>query len=176
MSNGTTPGIGLTIGQIVLEHAHFSHRDDFLNYPPNALQNVELGTEVQVRLFEGAYHVPDNATGRVIAGVSVRVLTKTSAPAPLYSFDVAVMALVIADSPDPALPPLEFVAQSGFATVFPFLRESVANLTMRGRFGPIWLKPVNILTAVADAVAFIKQRQSNPPNSARSTRKPASKK
>lgn len=176
MSSASSSGIGLTIGQIVLVHAHFSHRDDFLNHPPNALQNVELGTEVQVRISEGAYHVPDSATGRAVAGVGVRITTKQSTPAPLYSFDIEVMALVIADSPEPALPPLEFVAQSGFATLFPFLRETVANLTMRGRFGPIWLKPLNIQAAVADAIAGSKERLPRTSRSTTSARKAASKK
>jgi len=30
------------------------------------------------------------------------------------------------------------------ATLFPFVREALANITGRGRFGPVWLKPFNL--------------------------------
>lgn len=152
-------GIGLSIGQIVLEHAHFAHRADYLAQPPTALADGGLATDVQVRLFEGTLGSGEEDLGRVIAGVSVRVLTKDTNPPPLYTFDVAMTALVIADTPEPTLPPLDFVGQAGFATLFPFLREAVANLTMRGRFGPIWLRPTNIQSTVAGAIAEIRQHQ-----------------
>jgi preprotein translocase subunit SecB len=29
--------------------------------------------------------------------------------------------------------------------LYPFLREAVANLTGRGRFGPVWLNPFNFM-------------------------------
>jgi preprotein translocase subunit SecB len=34
---------------------------------------------------------------------------------------------------------------------FPFLREAVANITSRGRFGPVWLNPFNVHEAIERA-------------------------
>jgi preprotein translocase subunit SecB len=42
-----------------------------------------------------------------------------------------------------------FTTGSAHAVLFPFVREAVANITMRGRFGPVWLNPVNFGALVA---------------------------
>jgi preprotein translocase subunit SecB len=38
------------------------------------------------------------------------------------------------------------------AMLYPFIREVVANLTIRGRFGPVWLNPFNLRGAIQAAV------------------------
>jgi hypothetical protein len=43
------------------------------------------------------------------------------------------------------------VINGGVSMVFPFVREAIANLTMRGRFGPVWIDPLNVQAIVADA-------------------------
>ena len=41
----------------------------------------------------------------------------------------------------------------------PFLRQTVADVTLRGRFGPIWLNPVNLrLTIAKESGATAKKR------------------
>lgn len=183
MSNQIIPtpvpqGIGLSIGQIVLEHAQFAHRPDYLQYAPTSLADTQLATDVQIRVLEGVLASGDHTPGRAIAGVTVRVITKETDPPPLYQFDVAVTALVIANSSEATIPPLEFIGQSGFATLFPFVRETVANLTMRGRFGPIWLPPINIRSAVVEAVADLRKLSENkaPVGAVKSTAKSSKKK
>ena len=39
------------------------------------------------------------------------------------------------------LPMADFLGDSAPALLFPFLREAFANITTRGRFGPVWLQP-----------------------------------
>jgi preprotein translocase subunit SecB len=43
------------------------------------------------------------------------------------------------------MPIADYMASGGGPTLFPFLRECVANLTGRGRFGPLWLRPINFV-------------------------------
>ena len=42
-----------------------------------------------------------------------------------------------------------YLKSNGWALLFPFVREALANLTGRGRFGPIWMNPVNVLALVS---------------------------
>lgn len=65
-------------------------------------------------------------------------------PPPLYQFDVQMAVQVVPDPAAPNMSAVEFLARSGAATIFPFVRELIANLTMRGRFGPLFLAPINV--------------------------------
>lgn len=130
---------GLTIDQIVLVNAEFRHRDDYLSLPAS----TNLG-EFQINIET---KMATKSDGTAVA-LSVSAATSDESAEALYQFRVEVMAL-IREVPDSAnIPALQFVAGAGIATVFPFLREAVANLTMRGRFGPVWLRPVNLRLAV----------------------------
>jgi len=40
--------------------------------------------------------------------------------------------------------PLDYAQHVAPVTLMPFAREAVANLTMRGRFGPFWVNPSNM--------------------------------
>lgn len=42
-----------------------------------------------------------------------------------------------------------YLTSKGCALLFPFIRETIANLTARGRFGPVWLNPVNVVALMA---------------------------
>jgi hypothetical protein len=37
-----------------------------------------------------------------------------------------------------------YFTTSGAALLYPFVRQVVADLTWRGRFGPVWLNPMNV--------------------------------
>jgi preprotein translocase subunit SecB len=126
---------GLQIAHIILLRAHFAHRDDAFALPPNTpIQDLPLRIEAKV----------GGKTGEPAAVVSLRVFTEKN-PELLYSFDVEIAALVTRVPGEENLDPFEYVNNMGPAAFFPFLREALANLTMRGRFGPIWLKPMNFV-------------------------------
>ena len=42
------------------------------------------------------------------------------------------------------MPLRDFLAGPAVALLYPFVREAFANLTLRGRFGPVWLNPFNV--------------------------------
>jgi preprotein translocase subunit SecB len=125
---------GITIGQVYLESARFSHRADFLNLPAAARQDLTLGTQVELAVG------PDQNTG-------VLRLTVSTAPNPmgLYELEIKVGALLHRTPGQENMTIQEYAANSGVPLLYPFVRETIANLTGRGRFGPFWLHPVNFL-------------------------------
>jgi preprotein translocase subunit SecB len=125
---------GVQFGQIYLSELRFSHRRDALNLPhttPVDLDRVKL----EARIAEQADHR--------VAVLTLRVSTDPKDGKALYQFLVEMVATVTVAEGEPNLPPAAYLKVAGPATLFPFLREVVANLTMRGRFGPVWLKPFN---------------------------------
>ena len=128
---------GIRIGQIFLERAEFSHRDDALQIPPSEPFQPNLSVKIQ-----GAV-APDEQTG------FVRIIVKTKPEEkPLYNLDLSLMALLEVDKDQRNLSLKDYVRGAGPVMLFPFLREAVAGLTGRGRFGPIWVGPFNMTTAL----------------------------
>ncbi len=80
------------------------------------------------------------------AGV-VRMVVKTDNDAnPHYEFDVIVAATISVEDGAENMSIEEYaLGGSGRALLYPFAREAVANLTGRGRFGPLWLHPFNFI-------------------------------
>lgn len=147
---------GVSIGQVVLEKVQFEHRGDYLAFPPKT--DIE---DLSVRLSFQAGLTPDKTKGVL----RVRAQTPETANA-LYRFDLT-MAALIEVKPGEANMPLErYATISGVGLLYPFLREAVANLTQRGRFGPVWLSPLNVAAAVEGA-----HMSAGPPKAAR--RRPA---
>src|SRR6266508_464242 len=127
----TTKQPGLQIAQVILLVAQFAHREYAFALPPNTpIPDLPIQVEVKV----------GGKAGEPAAVLRLRVFTEKS-PESLYSFDVEIAALVTRVPGEENLDPFAYVSGMGSAAFFPFLREAVANLTMRGRFGPIWLKP-----------------------------------
>lgn len=158
---------GLTIDQILLVSAEFRHREDFLVLPPD----TKFG-EVSIVIETRAMQKPDGSA----AGIFLLARTNDApeiAERALYGFRVEMLALVSVSPGQSNFPPLEFVAGSGVATLFPFLRETVANLTMRGRFGPLWLKPVNVRLTIAGLSENIKEDAAKPRRLIKKKRKTA---
>jgi len=130
----------LTIAQIVLERADFKHRDDYLNL---ALATpVQSGVQLQIQM--------QRPEGDPSAPVLVR-LTAISAEDATYQFTVTyvVLYLIEREVEDEALTDMDRrLLVTGSTMLFPFIRETVASLTGRGRFGPSWLAPTNFNTLV----------------------------
>jgi preprotein translocase subunit SecB len=130
---------GIQISQVFLEKAEFSHRGDALALPPN----TSVGSPTMSMQFEAGVQ-PDNR----VAFVRVRAHT-VLAEQPLYNIDVMMTALVEAPPGQENMPLQEYVMGSGPAMVYSFVRQMVADLTWRGRFGPIWLPPTNVRAVLA---------------------------
>lgn len=125
---------GIRIAQIFLDSVHFEHHPEALKYPPTTPVE-DLGIEVQFMLR-------GEADGKT-AAIKIQVRT-TNDEESLYRFTVELVAIAIVVEGRENLSPLEYLKRSGPTTVYPFVREAVANVTGRGRFGPIYLSPLNV--------------------------------
>lgn len=153
---------GIRIAQILLEEASFGHREDFLALSPST--PAEVG-DVQGQLQSGVFH--GGTTG------FVRIEVKTNPEnRPVYNFHLTMLALVSQDEENANLSVEKYVPIAGPTLLYPFLREAVANLTARGRFGPVWLKPFNIKAAIEEPD---EQAESKPSTTRRSSHKSARK-
>jgi preprotein translocase subunit SecB len=132
MDESKQPGIRLV--QVFLEKASFKHRADFLDLPPDTDPDVPT---LRVGLETGL-----SADGSA-ALIRARVRTKPKTKA-VYEFDISMTALVERERASANMPLEKYVPMAGWTLVFPFLREAVANITGRGRFGPVWLSPFNL--------------------------------
>jgi preprotein translocase subunit SecB len=61
----------------------------------------------------------------------------------LYRFLVQMVGVVKRDEGQKNLGVREYLSKQGPAMMFPFVREAVFNLTSKGRFGPVYLRPLN---------------------------------
>jgi hypothetical protein len=151
-----TKPTGIRISQVFLLEARFAHRTDALSLP-HTTPHPEGLVNCQVRLYEGA----DPST----AAAGVRIQTAEEDQKALYRYSVEMVAVVTAVPGEENLPPSEYIRGPAIATLVPFIREAVANLTMRGRFGPVWLNPMNIqqvlLNLVEQAVPAVPERSSS---------------
>ena len=140
---------GLTISQVFLLEAHFAHREDALSIPATTrAPDQTINVEIQVMKFQE----------RESAGIVVRAFTDPEDKEGLYRYSVAMMALIEKEEGKENLAPIDFVTANGTTFLFPFLREAIANLTMRGRFGPIWVKPFNVRAVVEKHAAAMEAR------------------
>lgn len=126
----------IRISQIFLERASLTHREDFLSFPPNTQLSAEVEISLEVGLSE------DKSRARI----QLRARSHPGAE-DLYNFDVLLTALVEREGAG-NMPLERYLANNASVMVFPFLREAVANLTGRGRFGPLWIRPTNLLAQV----------------------------
>lgn len=143
---------GLQINQILLTEAHFAHRKDWMALDPKT-DIGEVPINIQVKIA--------GKTGEKTAAVSIRAMTPDGSDS-LYSFSVEITAIVSAIPGQENLDPAEYARNMGPAAFFPFLREAVANLTLRGRFGPLWLKPFNFTAAPLQPVVAGEQSPGQP--------------
>ncbi|MDP3940571.1 MAG: protein-export chaperone SecB [Deltaproteobacteria bacterium] len=132
MDETKQPGIRLV--QVFLEKATFKHRPGFLDLPAEKPADVR---ELLVALETGL--TSDGSA----ALIRTRVRTKPKTEA-VYEFDVTMTALLEREQTAPNMPLDNYVSLAGWTLVFPFIREAIANITGRGRFGPVWLSPFNL--------------------------------
>jgi hypothetical protein len=82
----------------------------------------------------------------------LQVASDPTDPNAVYRFVVEMCALIEQVPGQENMTPHEYVTSgAAAATLYPFVRETVANLTWKGRFGPIWLNPFNFQAAFASA-------------------------
>lgn len=132
--NDPTQQPGIRIDQLILERASFEHSADFLSHPPSTQITLD---ELEISLEGGTS--PDGNHGLI----RMHVRTNQKSPA-YYVFDVTMTALLSIDAAHPNMQLPEYFATSGAALLYPFMRETVASITGRGRFGPLWLRPLNL--------------------------------
>ena len=135
----------LQIEQILLEDARFAHAPDFL-----ARQTKENVPSLDVELRLDVMKAPDGS------GAVVRLRATSESAGSHYSFGVSYLVLFrLLRDENEALPSDldKRLLVTGANMAFPFLRECVANITMRGRFGPSWLAPADFSSLVSDAAA-----------------------
>ena len=125
---------GITINQIFLNKAHLEHSVESLALPPNTpVGDHELTVTVSTGFSEDGKQ-----------GVATVTVQTTADSAGLYRFVVEMVGLAGIEEGQENIPITEYVSNILPPTMFPFLREAIANLTGRGRFGSVWLKPVNL--------------------------------
>lgn len=129
---------GIKLHQVFLESARFEHSPDFLAHPP-ATSVGDLGIHLE---FQFALDNEDPTKG------AVRSVMRTTNVDGLYHFEIAMGALIEQDAANPNMTLRQYIASSSAALLIPFIREAVASITSRGRFGAVWLQPVNVSTLV----------------------------
>lgn len=146
----------LRIEELFLVSSSFSHRPDFLTLDRRKPLG-DLEVDAQFQLIQGL--APS------VIGVTVRVGTKAAADT-AYKFHAEMMAIIRVDGSETSAPLDKQLLHSGVSILFPFVRETIANLTMRGRFGAMWIKPINVQAAVEAMV------ESSPVASSTESKKP----
>ena len=134
---------GLRIAQMFLSHANFKYKADPLTLShPDPSTDVQMIVDIQVLTLD--------QSGSPAAGVRVRVRSHPESNHP-YVFDVSMGAVIEAEPGQENYSPSEYVLNAGAAMLFPFVRELIANITQRARFGAVWIPPFNVQLAMSGA-------------------------
>lgn len=136
-----TPEAAFALEQIYLQSAAFGYRVDPITVPQNTpVQPQRISVQMA---FE---HLNGDEANRV----RVNIITDDDDESALYLFQVEMAAIVTKVNrtlfPDPVL------AEAVATMIFPFVREAVANLTSRGRFGPVWINPFDVRNTLSAAL------------------------
>lgn len=100
----------------------------------------ELALSIAIRSrFPKAHGETEPTTAEVQLKLSVE---PASAPPPFFAEVVVAGRFSYADEKNLNLD--AFVSNQAPALLFPFAREAIANLTVRTRFGPVLIPPVNV--------------------------------
>lgn len=128
---------GLRITQVFLSHARFEYKAD-----PLTLNLPEPSTQVQMNVDIQVFDLVQES-GPPVAGVRVRVRSDPTSLHP-YVFDVSMGAVIESEPGEENYKPKDYVVNAGAALLYPFVREMIANITQRGRFGAVWIPPFNV--------------------------------
>ncbi len=125
---------GIRIGQIFLDKVSFRHREDYLSTSPRATPEVgDLDIQFAVGMTE------DESKAIIQAKASTNPENK-----PSYVLDLTMTALIERDPEFQNMTIHEYAETSAIPLMVGFLRQAVADITLRGRFGAIWLHPINL--------------------------------
>jgi preprotein translocase subunit SecB len=130
---------GITLQTVFLREAGFSHRSDPLAGLPTEMASSHGKADIQIELLS-------STDGHVAVGV--RATDDPTDASGRYHFDVEMIAVLSPLVGSENMPLEDFALKNSAALLYPFVREAVANLTGRGRFGPVWLNPFNIAAAL----------------------------
>lgn len=140
MKDETKPP-GIRISQIFTARALFEH----------TVNAIELAPTTPIGEIKTSINVSIGVNNEETAGF-VSVIAESDADSTgLYRFHVEMVLLAEADV-DSNLSLREYLRNAGAPTLYPFIRETVANLTGKGRFGAAWIPPFNF-TAVSELLA-----------------------
>jgi len=146
----------LSIAQIILEEARFGHVGNFLAQPP-----TEVAAPSPVELRVELLKAPDGKSA------VVRLRAGSGASEVPYSFSISYLVIFGMEEQEGVPTPADLdhrLLITGGTMAFPFVRECVANLTSRGRFGPSWLAPTDF-NQIALPVTSAAQAQTESPRS-----------
>jgi preprotein translocase subunit SecB len=127
----------LSIAAIHLDEARFSHIPDLLSAMPTG-QAASHFSDIEVQVLEDDAH----------ESVAVRLTAKSGAGSKQYVFLIRYVIIFNVSGERPE----DFqkrIAATGAHMLLPFVRELVGSLSGRGRFGPVWINPVNFAEAAA---------------------------
>ena len=147
---------GLRVDQVFLRAVLFQHREDALSLPPNtSVGEMAVTVTMQTGITEAG-----------TAGfVGIRVDSDNTSN-PLYRFSLDMVTLVSEEESSKNFPVEDFLRKNGPALLYPFVREALASITARGRFGPIYLKPFNMRVLAQEEVVVGQEKppeESKPP-------------
>lgn len=133
---------GIRIGQIFLLRSYFEHAENALELPPTTPIG-EIPTSINVKAGV------DETNKRGLVSLTVGSAEGATS---LYRFHVE-MCAVVEEASAPNMSLHDYVVRSGPPMLYPFAREVVASLTSKGRFGPIWLPPMNFVAIAEKMIA-----------------------
>lgn len=127
----------LSIDQVIVEAVEFAHRPDHMAVVPSSVSpELSIGYQANIEIHEAP----------AAAMVRLAVFSQSAGDVPLkYTFNLKLLVVLLfpEDAPKTELERRQVTA-SGIATLMPFARELLASLTGRGRFGTVFLPPVNV--------------------------------
>lgn len=122
------------IGQVFVSSVKFKHREDALRLSPRTEVDLSFAIDIEVKTAKGGEQ------GFIRIGLETK---KDKAEDPLYSIRVEMIGIVKQEAGAQDFSAQNYLISSGAFMMYPFMREFIANLTARARFGPVWLKPMN---------------------------------
>lgn len=124
----------LSISHAILEGARFAHVGNFMGEEATNLPDPHT-----VNLEVGLMDIQD--TDKAVVRLMVKSDDKSQ-----YNFQVSYLLLLKLepeDGDETGSKLQQQLAVTGATMLMPMVRECIANLTMRGRFGALWLPPMN---------------------------------
>ncbi len=130
---------GISFDKIIFEKINFEANPEFKH------ENINNGLDVDISL---------NAVAKIDESLNLLVLEletsvfKNTKNRPFYIFIKAIGFFSVKNKDDVSIFE-EFSKVNAPAIIFPFVRETIADLTLKAGFSPLLLPPINIRALVA---------------------------